>query len=190
MGDTVNLASRMEGTAKTGSILISENTFRLTEGYFDFEPVGEVKVKGKEQPIKAYKVLGQRHVTTRVDACVGKGLSPFVGRSVELQLFRARCLEQVYEGHGQVVGIIGEPGVGKSRLICQFRDSLQASEYTIIEGGCIHYGDAIPYLPILDMLKDHFDIKEDEHESSMKKKISEKVAQLNIQPLSGSTSSF
>ena len=181
MGDTVNLASRMEGAAETGSILISENTFRLTEGYFDFEPVGEVKVKGKEQPIKAYKVLGQRHVTTRVDACVGKGLSPFVGRSVELQLL-GRCLEQANEGHGQVVGIMGEPGVGKSRLICQFRDSLPASDYTIIEGGCIHYGDAIPYLPILDMLKDYFDIKEDEDESSIKKKISEKVAQLNIQP--------
>ena len=181
MGDTVNLASRMEGAAEIGSILISENTYRLTEGYFDFEPMGEVKVKGKEQPIKAYKVLGQRHVSTRIDACLGKGLSPFVGRSVELQLL-GRCLEQANESHGQVVGIMGEPGVGKSRLICQFRDSLPASEYTIIEGGCIHYGEAIPYLPILDMLKDYFDIKEDEDETTMKKKINEKVVQLNIQP--------
>ncbi|MGO9145799.1 MAG: adenylate/guanylate cyclase domain-containing protein [Desulfomonilia bacterium] len=181
MGDTVNLASRMESTAETGDILVAEDTYRLTEGYFDFEPIGGVKVKGKEQPVKAYKVLGPRRIITRIETCGIKGLSPFVGRSKELEHLRGR-LEQVYEGHGQVVGIIGEPGVGKSRLICQFRDSLQASEYTIIEGGCIHYGDAIPYLPILDMLKDHFDIKEDEHESSMKKKISEKVAQLNIQP--------
>ena len=181
MGDTVNLASRMEGAAETGSILISENTFHLTEGYFDFEPVGEVKVKGKEQPVKAYKVLGPRRIITRIETCGIKGLSPFVGRNKEIEHLKDR-LEQANEGHGQVVGIMGEPGVGKSRLICQFRDSLPASEYTIIEGGCIHYGDAIPYLPILDLLKHYFDTKEDEDESSMKKKISEKVAQLNIQP--------
>ena len=181
MGDAVNLASRMESTAETGDILVAEDTYRLTEGYFDFEPIGNVKVKGKEQPIKAYKVLGPRRIITRIDTCGMKGLSPFVGRNKEIEHLKDR-LEQANEGHGQVVGIMGEPGVGKSRLICQFRDSLTASEYTIIEGGCIHYGDAIPYLPILDLLKDYFDIKEDEDESSMKKKISEKVAQLTIQP--------
>ena len=181
MGDTVNLASRIEGAAETGIILVSENTFRLTEGYFEFEPVREIKVKGKEQPVRAYKVLGPRHVSTRIDACLGKGLSPFVGRTVELQHL-GRCLEQACEGHGQVVGVVGEPGVGKSRLVCQFRDYLRAEDYTLIEGGCIHYGDAIPYLPVLDLLKHYFDIKEDEQESSIKEKISEKVSRINIQP--------
>ena len=181
MGDAVNLASRMEGAAESGSIVITENTYHLTEGYFDFEPVGEVKIKGKEQPVKAYKVLGPRRTITRIEACQEKGLSPFVGRNKELNLLKD-CLEQSREGQGQVVGIMGEPGVGKSRLIRQFKESLHDREYTIIEGGCIHYGDAIPYLPILDMLKDYFDIKEDEDEASMKKKIGEKVAQLTIQP--------
>jgi class 3 adenylate cyclase/tetratricopeptide (TPR) repeat protein len=181
MGDAVNLASRMESTAETGDILVADDTYRLTEGYFDFEPIGGVKVKGKEQPVNAYKVLGPRRTITRIEACQEKGLSPFVGRNKELNLLKD-CLEQSHEGHGQVVGIMGEPGVGKSRLLRQFKESLHDGEYTIIEGGCIHYGDAIPYLPILDLLKDYFDIKEDEHESSMKYKISEKVAQLNIQP--------
>ncbi len=177
MGDTVNLASRMEGAAEAGSILISENTFRLTEGYFDFEEKSPVEVKGKEQPVKAYRVLGPRHVKTRVEASLSKGLSPFVGRTVELQHL-GRCLEQASEGHGQVVGVLGEPGVGKSRLIRRFRESLPVGEYTFIEGGCIHYGDAIPYLPILEILRHFFDIKEDEDETSIKGKISEKVSGL------------
>ncbi len=180
MGDTVNLASRMKGTAETGTILVAESTYRLTEGYFAFEPVGEVKIRGKELPVKAYKVIGPRRIITRVEACQEKGLSPFVGRTVELQLL-GRCFEQAREGHGQVVGIVGEPGVGKSRLVSKFRESLPAEEYTVIEGGCVHYGDAIPYLPILDMLKDNFDISEDEAEATIKQKISDKVAQITGQ---------
>jgi class 3 adenylate cyclase len=164
MGDTVNVASRMANAAEPGTILVAENTFRLTEGYFDFEPLGEVKVKGKEQSVKAYKVLGPRHAMTRIEACMGKGLSPFVGRTRELDQLK-NCLEQVQEGHGQVVGVVGEPGVGKTRLICRFRESLPAGEYTFIEGGCIHYGEAIPYLPILDMLRAYVDILEEADES-------------------------
>ena len=124
--------------------------------------------------MKAYKVLGLRRTITRIEACQEKGLSPFVGRTVELQHLD-RCLEQASEGHGQVVGIEVKPGVGKSRLVCQFRESLRAEEYTLIEGGCVHFGDAIPYLPILDMLKDYFDIKEDEAEATIKQKISDKI---------------
>jgi class 3 adenylate cyclase/tetratricopeptide (TPR) repeat protein len=180
MGDTVNLASRMEGVAQTGDILVAENTYRLTEGYFDFETLGEVNIKGKEQPVMVYKVLGPRRTITRIEACQEKGLSPFVGRNKELDHLKDR-LEQVREGHGQVVGIVGEPGVGKSRLVCQFRESLPGEEYTIIEGGCVHFGDAIPYLPILDMLKDYFDISEDESEPIIKQKIIGKIIQLSEQ---------
>jgi class 3 adenylate cyclase/tetratricopeptide (TPR) repeat protein len=180
MGDTVNLASRMEGAAETGTILVAENTYRLTEGYFDFEPMGEVKVKGKEEPIKAYKVLGPRRTITRIEACQEKGLSPFVGRNKELDHLNDR-LEQVLEGHGQVVGVVGEPGVGKSRLVCQFRESLPPAGYTVIEGGCVHFGDTIPYLPILDMLRDYFHISEDETEATIKQEISNKVTQISDQ---------
>jgi class 3 adenylate cyclase/tetratricopeptide (TPR) repeat protein len=180
MGDAVNLASRMESTAETGDILVAEDTYRLTEGYFDFEPIGGVKVKGKEQPVKAYKVLGPRRIITRVAACQEKGLSPFVGRNLELDTLNA-CLEKVKGSNGQVIGVMGEPGVGKSRLVCQFRESLSTEEYTCIEGGCIHFGDSIPYLPILDMLRDYFDISEDEDETIIKKKINDKVTHLGEQ---------
>jgi len=183
MGDTVNLASRMANAAEPGTVLVAENTFRLTEGYFDFEPVGEVKVKGKEQPVRAYKVLGLRHFMTRIEACMGKGLSPFVGRTRELDQLN-NCLEQVQEGHGQVVGLVGEPGVGKTRLICRFRESLTTGEYTCIEGGCIHYGEAIPYLPILYLLRAYFDILEENAEVIIKEKIGESVSQLAGLPAS------
>jgi len=178
MGDTVNLASRIEDAAEAGSILVAENTFRMTEGYFDFEPMGEVKVKGKELPVKTYKVIGPRRTITRIEACLEKGLSPFVGRTVELQLL-GRCFEQARENHGQIVGLVGEPGVGKSRLVSQFRESLPAEDFSVITGGCVHYGDAIPYLPILDMLKDYFDIKENENESTTRQKIKDKVTSLS-----------
>lgn len=174
MGDTVNLASRMEGAAEKGSILVTENTYKLTERYFDFQEVGPISVKGKMKPVKAYKVLGPRRVITRIEAGQGKGLSPFVGRAVELQLLDS-CLSQTVEGRGQVIGIVGEPGVGKSRLVSQFREALSPDEYSVIEGGCVHFGDIIPYLPILDMLKDYFDIKEDEGEAVIKQKIRERV---------------
>jgi tetratricopeptide (TPR) repeat protein len=142
--------------------------------------VGEVKVKGKEHPIKAYKVLGPRRIITRIEACQDKGLSPFVGRNLELDTLNA-CLEKVKGGHGQVIGVMGEPGVGKSRLVSRFRESLPAEEYTCIEGGCIHFGDTIPYLPILDMLRNYFDISEDENETTIKKKINDRVTQLSGQ---------
>jgi len=181
MGDTVNLASRMEDAADTGSILVAENTYHLTEGYFYFEPIGEVKVKGSRLPVKAYKVIGPRRTITRIEACQEKGLSPFVGRTLELDILDS-CLAKVKAGHGQVVGVVGEPGVGKSRLVSKFRESLlPAGEYTVIEGGCVHYGDTIPYLPILDMLRDYFDIRENENESGAKQKITDKITSLSGQ---------
>jgi len=181
MGDTVNLASRMESSAKTGDILVTESTYRLTEGYFDFEDVGFIRVKGKDQPVQSYRLIGPRQVKTRIAASLGKGLTPFQGRTKEMTLLMD-CYEQVKEGNGQVVGIMGEPGMGKSRLIREFTRSLPPEEYTCLEGGCLHYGDTIPYLPILDILKDCFDIKEDEGEAAIKQKIGTKISQLGGLP--------
>ena len=146
MGDTVNLASRMESSAKTGEILVAENTFKLTEGYFDFEDVGTIKVKGKDQPIQSYRLIGPRQAKTRIEASIGKGLTPFQGRVREMTHLMD-CYEKVKEGQGQVVGIMGEPGMGKSRLIREFTHSLPSDEYTCLEGGCLHYGDTIPLSP-------------------------------------------
>ncbi len=181
MGDTVNLASRLADAAGPGTVVAAENTCRLTAGYFAFEPLGEIQVKGREHPVLACRVLGTRQVKTRVDACLYKGLTPFVGRSPEIGQL-AECLDEVEQCHGQVVGVVGEPGVGKSRLVCEFRGALPPNEYLCLEGGCLHYGEAIAYLPVLDILKDYFEIREDDTEARIKAKINARIEALNTIP--------
>jgi class 3 adenylate cyclase/tetratricopeptide (TPR) repeat protein len=178
MGDTVNLASRMESTAQPGTIQVSENTHRLTEGYFDFKPLGEIEVKGKKEPVKAYQLLGAGQAKTRLGVAEMRGLTPFVGRQKELDQL-LNCYEQAKRGQGQVVGIVGEPGVGKSRLLLQLRSVLPPEEYSYLEGDCLHYGGSIAYLPFLDMLRAYFDFAEGEQESIVKTKLTKKIASLD-----------
>jgi len=180
LGDTVNLASRMESSAKPGTVQIAESTHRLTQGYFDFSDLGEIEVKGREQPIHTYRVLGGLPTRSRISASLSRGLSTFVGRERELDNL-VRFYQHVKDGSGQVVGMVGEPGVGKSRLLLQLRELIPQDEYTYLEGGCIHYGEAIAYLPILDILKAHFDIQEGEEESASKEKMGQRLSFLNGQ---------
>jgi len=178
MGDTVNLASRMESTAQPGTIQVSENTYHLTEGYFEFKPLGEIEVKGKKEPVKAYQLLGAGQAKTRLGVSVARGLTPFVGREKEIEQLRD-CYARVKEGQGQVVGIVGEPGAGKSRLLLQLRSVLPPGEYGYLEGDCLHYGGSIAYLPFLDMLRAYFDFAEGEQESLVKSKMAKKIASLD-----------
>jgi len=178
MGDTVNLASRMESTAEPGTIQVSDNTYRLTEGYFEFKPLGEIEVKGKKELVKAYQLLGLGHVKTRLGVAEMRGLTPFVGRRKELDQLMD-CYGRAKSGQGQVVGIVGEPGVGKSRLLLHMRAMLPQAEYIYFEGRCIHYGGSMAFLPFLDVLKSYFDIKEGERDFVIKKKMAEKVSQLD-----------
>jgi tetratricopeptide (TPR) repeat protein len=178
MGDTVNLASRMESTAEPGTIQVSENTYRLTEGYFEFKPLGEIEVKGKKEPVKAYQLLGVGSVKTRLGVSEMRGLTPFVGRQKELDQL-AECFGRAKRGQGQVVGIVGEPGVGKSRLLLQLRSVLPPGEYSYLEGDCLHYGGSIVYLPFLDMLRAYFDFAEGEQESLVKSKMAKRIASLD-----------
>jgi class 3 adenylate cyclase/tetratricopeptide (TPR) repeat protein len=177
VGDTVNLASRIESTTEPGTVRVTESTYHLTEAYFDFEDLGEVEVKGKKKPVRAYRVLKPKEARTRVEAFLHKGLSTFVGREMELDLL-AHAYSRVKENHGQVVGILGEPGVGKSRLILEFLASLPEEEYSYLEGSCLHYGEAIAYLPILDILRHYFDIHEAEDQRVIKEKMEEKISAL------------
>ena len=178
MGDTVNLASRIESTADPGTIQVSENTYRLTEGYFEFKPLGEIEVKGKKEPVKAYRLLGVGHIKTRLGVAEMRGLTPFVGRQKELELLMD-CYGRAKRGQGQLVGIVGEPGVGKSRLLLQLRSMLPQSEYTYLEGDCHHYGETVAYLPILDILKAYFSIEEGEAEALSRKKLKQRISQLD-----------
>jgi len=178
MGDTVNLASRMESTAEPGTIQVSENTYRLTEGYFEFKPLGEIEVKGKKEPVKAYQLLGTGQAKTRLGVAEMRGLTRFVGRQKELDQLMD-CYGKAKVGQGQVVGIVGEPGVGKSRLLLEFRNTLPQGEYSYLEGDCLHYGGSIAYLPFLDIFRAYFDFAEGEQESLVKSKMAKKIASLD-----------
>ena len=178
MGDTVNLASRMESTAQPGTIQVSENTYRLTEGYFEFKPLGEIELKGKKEPVKAYLLLGAGQVKTRLGVAEMRGLTPFVGRQKELDQL-TECFGRAKKGQGQVVGIVGEPGVGKSRLLLQFRNLLPQGEYSYLKGECLHFGEAMAYLPIVNALRAYFDIEEGEPQLLSQKKLQQRISQLD-----------
>ena len=158
VGDTVNLASRMEGLAEPGATYVTAEIFKHTEGLFRFEALGEKEVKGKREPILVYRVLGSGRSRSRFEARAGKGLSRFVGRERELEILWD-CYERVRDGRGQALSIVAEAGLGKSRLLYEFRKSLVNKEVTFLEGRCVSYGQNSPYIPVIDILKDNFRIE-------------------------------
>jgi len=178
IGDTTNLASRMQSLAGPGSILVSRNTKRLASLFFEFKPLGHLRVKGKSQLQEAFELIKASEITTRIEASAAKGLTRFVGRKNPMTAMM-EAYDKAKEGSGQVVGMVGEAGVGKSRLLLEFRNRVTQDELNYLEGRCIHYGSAMPYLPILDILKSYFEIEEGDREFVIRKKLEEKVLQLH-----------
>jgi class 3 adenylate cyclase/predicted ATPase len=176
LGDTVNLAARMEELADPGAVYLSENTYRAVRDYFECEPLGALTVKGKAEPVVAYRALQETAVHTRFEAAAERGLTPFVGRNQELTVLRG-YLEQARRGQGQVVFISGEAGIGKSRLLLEFRRSIQDEGVTWLEGHCISYGKNIPYLPVIDILKRGFGVQEGDNDDVIIAKVDEVAAQ-------------
>ena len=178
VGDTTNLAARMESMAKPGTALGTANTHKLTRDFFQFEPMGKVRVKGKKEPVEAYVLLAATDVETRIEASAAKGLTKLVGRGREMETLK-EAYERACSGAGQVVGIVGEAGVGKSRLLIEFKNMLSEKTYSYLKGQCLHYGGSMAYLPLIDILKSFFEIKEADREYSIKKKIVEKILHLD-----------
>ena len=178
VGDTTNLASRMESLAAPGRILLSKGTHRLVRDYFEFQPVGPLPVKGKEEPQEVFELIRAGEVRTRIGAAAVKGLTRFVGRKQSMAALM-EAYEKVKDGGGQVVGMVGEAGVGKSHLLLEFRNQLPKDEFSYMEGRCIHFGGAMGYLPFLDILRAYFGIKEGEREAIIKKRIVERVLKLD-----------
>ena len=166
MGDTVNLASRMLNVGGPGQVVITEDTHKAVSGYFVTRALGEQTVKGKSAAVKAYEVIGAREFRTRIDVELERGFSPFVGREKELTLLQKRFAE-TKAGRGQIVFEIGEAGVGKSRLLFEFRRSLEGESVLWLTGRCISFGSQIPYLPVVDILKRYFDVEEGDDESAV-----------------------
>ena len=163
VGQTTHLAARMEQLATPGTIRLTGETLRLAEGYVQVKPLGLVPVKGLPEPIEVYEVTGAGPVRTRFQAAAARGLTRFVGRDAELEQLR-RALELTSDGHGQVVAVVGEAGVGKSRLFYEFTHSHRTQGWLILESGSVSYGKATSYLPVIDLLKAYFKIRDrDDH---------------------------
>ena len=179
VGDTTNLGSRMESMAKPGTILVSGNTHRLVRSFFEFESLGKVEVKGKKALQDAFELIKAGEVATRIGASVAKGLTRFVGRKNSMAAL-LDAFDRVKSGSGQVIGLLGEAGVGKSRLLLEMRNMLPQDEYSYLEGRCLQYGGSMAYLPVLDILRSYFDIKEGDREFLIKKKMEDKILDLDV----------
>jgi len=178
VGDTTNLAHRMQERANPGSVLVSGHTHRLAREFFEFDSLGKAAVKGKKEPQEAYELLRAGEATTRIEVAQAKGLTRFVGRENPMASLM-EAYERAESGSGQVVGILGEAGVGKSRLLLEFRNRLPRNAFTYLEGRCLHFGEAMTYLPILDILKSYFGVKERDQEFTIRKSMTDKVLKLD-----------
>jgi class 3 adenylate cyclase/tetratricopeptide (TPR) repeat protein len=158
VGQTTHLAGRMEQIARPGSILMTRETLRLVEGYVHVRPLGSVPVKGLEVPVEIHELTGIGVANSRLQASAARGLTRFVGRHDELNYLR-ETIEQVQERRGQVVGIVGEAGVGKSRLLWEIAHSQRAQGWRIIESASISYRKATSYFPVIELLKRYFQIE-------------------------------
>jgi class 3 adenylate cyclase/predicted ATPase len=177
IGHTANLASRMQTLAEPSSVVVSEATFRLCEGYFTFRALGPARIKGISEPVNVYEVTGLGVLRTRLQRSAGRGLTKFVGREREMNAMR-RALELAKQGHGQIVAAIGEAGLGKSRLFYEFKATAQ-SGCLVLETFSVSHGKASAYLPIIEFLNNYFEIEAEDDARKRREKITGKVLTLD-----------
>jgi class 3 adenylate cyclase/tetratricopeptide (TPR) repeat protein len=178
VGQTAHLAARMEQMAKPGSVLTTADTLQLAEGYVAMKPLGPVPVKGLAELVEIYEVTGAGAARSRLQAAAGRGLTRFVGRDVELeQLCRAQQLAG--QSRSQVVAIVGEAGVGKSRLVHEFVHSDHTAGWLVLESSSASYGHATPYLPIIELLRHYFQINVHDSTRSIRERVTGKILTLD-----------
>jgi class 3 adenylate cyclase/tetratricopeptide (TPR) repeat protein len=183
VGDTVNLASRMEELALPGTTYVTEETFKLTEGFFRFEALGKKEIKGKEEAVDVYQVIAPSTRRTRFDVSAERGLTPFVGRERELELL-LDGFERAKEGRGQAFSIVAEAGIGKSRLLYEFRKAVSSEDTAFLEGRCLSYGRGIAYHPVIDILKSNFDLQENDADVQITEKVKRGLQTIGVDAVS------
>jgi class 3 adenylate cyclase/tetratricopeptide (TPR) repeat protein len=177
IGQTTHVAARMEQAAAPGTILITGDTMRLAEGYVEVNRLGPISVRGLVAPVAAYEVLGRGAIRSRFDAAIARGLTQFVGRSRELDLLQD-VLERVARGDGQLVALVGQPGVGKSRLALELTRSDAARGWVVLKGSAEPHGASTPYLPAVNLLRAYFRIESGGDTSrTVREKVTEKLSQ-------------
>src|SRR4029450_616582 len=157
VGQTAHLAARMEQLATPGSILVTEAFARLTESFLHFKPMGLTPVKGMPEPVDVFELSGAEPTRTRFQAASSRGLSRFVGREGELNPLNA-SLDRAEHRPGQVVAVVGEPGVGKSRLFHELVRSSRTRGWMVLETGSGSYGRRTSWMPVRDLLRTFFQV--------------------------------
>jgi tetratricopeptide (TPR) repeat protein len=184
VGQTTHLAARMEQLARPGTTLLTADTLRLVEGYVEVTPLGPVPVKGVPGPVEVYELRRAEPARSRLQAAVARGLTRFVGRHTELDTLR-QALERTAAGQGQAVAVVGEAGVGKSRLVWEFARSYRAQGWLVLESGSVSYGKATPYLPVIELLKAYCRIQERDDSREIRERVAGKLLMLDrmLEPL-------
>src|SRR6266446_6513948 len=181
IGDTANVAARLQQAAEPGTILLSEATRLLAQDYARVEPVGPLAIKGKAEPIPAYRLLGVSHRRSGLRELSPARAAVFVDRESELAILN-NFLRQVESGRSQVVGVVGEPGIGKSRLLAEFHRQLAQGRVTWVEGRCVSYGTAIPYWLLLDLLRSNCGIVETDAPEAIIEKVRSSLQEVGMDP--------
>jgi class 3 adenylate cyclase/tetratricopeptide (TPR) repeat protein len=174
VGDTTNLAARIQQKTNPGEVWTSQETRNIIRDYFENKPVGKIQLKGKSKPQSIYCVIAERSgVRTRFEAVLMRGVTEFVGRGPEMEALQA-AFKKAKNGDAQIVDVVGEAGVGKSRLVYEFQEIL-GNKATFLSGICIHYGRNISFLPVIDVVKGAFGIAEGMNKEDVSRRIEEKA---------------
>ena len=178
VGQTTHLAARMEQLARPGVTLMTETTLRAVEGYVQVRSLGPTPIKGLTVAVPVYELIAAGAARTRLQASVARGLTRFVGRDEEVDQLR-QALEQAAGGRGQIVAVVGEPGVGKSRLFYEFMHSHRTQSWLVLESSSVSYGKATPFLPLIDLLKGYFKISDRDDTRGIRAKVTGNVLTLD-----------
>ena len=178
MGETAHLAARMEELAASGSTLLTEHTFRHVDGFVKLNDLGPLPIKGITNPLVVYELLGVSPLRTRIQVGQKRGLTPFVGRTQELEAL-VFAMNQAGHGQGQIVSVSGEAGVGKTRLFYEFARATAMQDWLLIETDSVSYGKATAYLPVVGLLKNYCHLEDRDDNRTIREKVSGKLVTLD-----------
>jgi class 3 adenylate cyclase len=178
VGQTTHLAARMEQLAAPGSIRLTATTLRLAEGLVRVNALGPVPVKGLAEPVEVFELVGASAIRGRLQAAVARGLTRFVGREQEIEAM-GQALKRAAAAHGQVLAMVGEAGVGKSRLAYEFIHSHRTEGWLVLESASVSYGKATPYFPVVDLLKRYAHVEERDDARTIRAKVTGQVLTLD-----------
>ena len=178
LGHTTHLAARMQELSGSGAILLTRTTLHEVEGFVEVNSLGAVQAKGLSRPVEAFELVGATAARTRLHAAALRGLTPFVGRKTEIEIFQ-RLTEQVTRAKGQILSMVGEAGMGKSRLVHEFVHSRLPPGWLVVEAPSTSYGKATPYFPVIEMLRHYFSISRNESLRSIQEKVVDRALTLD-----------